>query len=458
MVGVYTLCTFLIWRSENEGIIYAPIEETESQKAPPTREQHEVSLKFDKAASIVKPLPPKLDTTGRRGSKCPGLEPPTNILRDYWQSANGNNAYVYSAYFEPSRNHVVVIGARNKNTGSPLRCQLWGEDGRLEVTAASQRDMPEGKGKRFTCTFYICPVPANMKPTTVSMVTSECGKPTSSIYVHGPDGNNGNFTVCVTPLNFNYSKAYELVEMIELNKILGASHFVFYKYSINKNVERVLDYYNDKGVELVQWNLPMQVDTWPKKNTPVEIHYFGQLGALNDCLYRNRYKSQYVVFQDLDEFIIPRKHSNWSQLFATLPKNKGSYMFRNTFFRKDWPDTELNFTGKHIAQKYKSVTLLKQSRESKIFPRKHRSKYIVNPQNVEALGIHSVNRFRGGGEHFVEPGDALMHHYRDWENPGDKQPRTKDDSILVYKDKLLESLQRTWDNLKDVQLGPLPFS
>jgi hypothetical protein len=81
---------------------------------------------------------------------------------------------------------------------------------------------------------------------------------------------------------FNYSKAYELVEMIELNRILGAEHFVFYNYSTNSNVNHVLEYYKKMDiVEVLEWNLPMKVDTWPKKNEPVEIHYFAQLAALN---------------------------------------------------------------------------------------------------------------------------------------------------------------------------------
>lgn len=454
VVGAYTFFTILLWRAENGGHIYAPIEPTDHGKS---LQEIETKPAIQKV-TIVTSKSPKTQTQGSRGDKCPGLDPPTNVLRDSWQSANGNRVYVYSAYFEPSRNHVVVIGARDKLSGPALWCQLWGEDGRLQVTRTAHRDMPEGKGKRYTCAFYTCPVPAGLHPTAVSLMTSECGKPTSSVFVHGAEGDNGNFTVCVTPLNFNYSKAYELVEMIELNKILGASHFVFYSYSINKNVQKVLEYYKDKGVEVVPWNLPMNVDTWPKKNIQVEIHYFGQLGALNDCLYRNRYKSPYVVFQDLDEFIIPRKVSNWNEMFQTLPKNKGSYMFRNTFFRKDWPDTDQNFTEKLDAQKYKMITILKQSRESKIFPRKHRSKYIVVPKNIDALGIHSVNRFRAGGEQFVEPDVALMHHYRDWENPTDKQPRSNDNRIMAYKEKLVNNVKNAWEKLKGVPLGPLPFS
>jgi hypothetical protein len=72
----------------------------------------------------------------------------------------------------------------------------------------------------------------------------------------------------------------------------------------------------------------MKVDTWPKKNEPVEIHYFAQLAALNDCLYRNMYVSKYVVFQDLDEFIIPRKQLTWTDMLQNLPKGHAAYMFR----------------------------------------------------------------------------------------------------------------------------------
>lgn len=80
------------------------------------------------------------------------------------------------------------------------------------------------------------------------------------------------------------------------------------------------------------------------------------------------------------------------------------------------------------------------------------------PKNIDALGIHSVNRFRAGGEQFVEPDVALMHHYRDWENPTDKQPRSNDNRIMAYKEKLVNNVKNTWEKLKGVPLGPLPFS
>lgn len=144
VVGAYTFFTILLWRAENGGHIYAPIEPTDHGKS---LQEIETKPAIQKV-TIVTSKPPKTQTQGARGDKCPGLDHPTNVLRDSWQSANGNRVYVYSAYFEPSRNHVVVIGARDKLSGPALWCQLWGEDGRLQVTRAAHRDMPEGKGKR----------------------------------------------------------------------------------------------------------------------------------------------------------------------------------------------------------------------------------------------------------------------------------------------------------------------
>lgn len=51
-----------------------------------------------------------------------------------------------------------------------------------------------------------------------------------------------------------------------------------------------------------------------------EIGYFGQTAALNDCLYRNMYKSKFVLFNDIDEIILPVKDWDWSSLMENLQK------------------------------------------------------------------------------------------------------------------------------------------
>ena len=289
----------------------------------------------------------------------------------------------------------------------------------------------------------------------MSLVTSKCDNKTRYVPVIRPRRKIHNFTVCVTPLNLNYSNVHQLVEMIELNRMLGADYFVFYNYSTWKTVDAILEYYKELGIaEVIQWKLPVKVDTWPPQSEYVEVHYFGQLAALNDCLFRNKGRSLYVVYQDLDEFIIPRKHEDWFKLMKTLPPKHGSYMFRSTFFRKEWPDvnsTLLAGEGRNKALKYNTITILKQFREDKIFGRSHRSKYIVNPDCVECVGIHNVWRFsKNCRTIFVDTSAALVHHYRSWDNPDDAKKGVLDRRMDFFKNNLLSRIEGTWHKLKSI--------
>lgn len=51
-------------------------------------------------------------------------------------------------------------------------------------------------------------------------------------------------------------------------------------------------------VDMLPWDLKMR--------SQKDIRTEGLFAALNDCLYRNMYRYQYVALIDLDEFIIPR--------------------------------------------------------------------------------------------------------------------------------------------------------
>lgn len=153
VVGVYTLCTFLIWRTENGGALYAAVELTDNGDSLQGKTRNTVKTNVDKTLPPNRVLP-KTEASKGRGAKCPGLNQPFSTLKDSWQQASGNKVYVYSAYFEPSRNQVVVIGVRDKLAGPVLWCQLWADDGRLEVTRAMQRDMPEGKGRKYVPLCY----------------------------------------------------------------------------------------------------------------------------------------------------------------------------------------------------------------------------------------------------------------------------------------------------------------
>lgn len=97
------------------------------------------------------------------------------------------------------------------------------------------------------------------------------------------------------------------MEFVELNYLLGIGHFTFYKNTIGPNVGCVLDRYKkDDLVSVLSWQLDMI--------SKQEIRTEGMFAALNDCLYRNMYKSKFVAFLDIDEIIVPRQNDTLVQL------------------------------------------------------------------------------------------------------------------------------------------------
>jgi hypothetical protein len=307
---------------------------------------------------------------------------------------------------------------------------------------------------RFASTIDKCPMNHPDIPAYVSMVTESCKSLLNLLRVHdvATMQYNAQFTVCLSPLNFRYGRAYELVEWIELNKILGADKFVIYNYSSAVNVAQVLDYYTKRNTtEVIQWQLPMGVDTFPKTNKKKEIHYFGQTAALNDCLFRNKKLSKYVVNLDVDEFIIPHsKHANnWNDIIHRKA-NASVYLFKNTFFRKDWEKLDIPFDSKKLADEFRLVTLQVFQHEAKIFPGKARSKYIAKTADIDYMLVHEVPRSRS----VTVPADvSLLHHYRNWENPKDKLQRVTDTTVMEkFRTLLTKNVQKVWKDLSHVKM------
>jgi len=120
----------------------------------------------------------------------------------------------------------------------------------------------------------------------------------------------GNFAVCVPPL-YGAIVPATLVQFVELTRLLGAEHFIFYVSGVSAPVRRVLEAYEAENlVTTIRWVLPSA--------TAKAVWYNGQLLAANDCLYRTTHAFQYVAFNDVDEFIVPHSAANWSQMLAEL--------------------------------------------------------------------------------------------------------------------------------------------
>lgn len=94
---------------------------------------------------------------------------------------------------------------------------------------------------------------------------------------------------------------------IEFYSLLGVRHFTFYNGTIGPNVQCVLDrYIKDNLISILPWYLNMV--------SKIEIRTEGLFAAFNDCMYRNMYTSRYIVFVDIDEFIVPKQNYTLIQL------------------------------------------------------------------------------------------------------------------------------------------------
>ncbi|XP_045194658.2 uncharacterized protein LOC123550293 [Mercenaria mercenaria] len=381
--------------------------------------------------------------------------------KNSWSATDSNKtAYVFSAYLFDT-NKTVIIGIKTAGS-SKFYCQFWyqsphNQNVKMKSKLAKIITISEGLGLRYTALLFQCMLPQSSAfPTHVSIVSERCETPMNLIdiqFLRSPFANKHRFTVCLTPLNFRYNRDYEILEWIELNRILGADKFIVYNYSSTINVAHVLEYYSKRGLtEVVQWNLPVGVDTWPRENKSVEIHYFGQVAALQDCLYRNKGVSEFIVNLDVDEFIIPhgKNVTTWSDMLRQLKHDSIVYMFRNTFFKKEWNNTGIEIHNKSLVDKLRLVTLRKLQHERKLSLPKQRSKYFAKTAGVSKVMIHEVPEVTN----LVVPINiGLLHHYRNWETLNDPpQAKVLDKTV---PDKFSESLIKNVLKVRsDLQQSP----
>ena len=242
---------------------------------------------------------------------------------------------------------------------------------------------------------------------------------------------------------FKISNFKVLIEWIKLTMLLGVEHFTFYNESMSKRTGQVLSYYSKRGLaEVMPWQSPTEL----QKNS--HCHYHDQLAAINDCLYRNRNLTEYLAFNDLDEYIIPRDQDTltWADMMSKL-KYGNSYSFRNTFFWRKW--SEKGITSKNNnSDNLLTMSVLKHANYT--FPNRKRSKVIIRPEMVEIMHIHFVAQDVSGAEETangVNINIGLLHHYRN--DQSDDYSPVEDKTMLKYRTAFIKRVKTFWNNFEN---------
>ncbi|KAK2153400.1 hypothetical protein LSH36_298g01071 [Paralvinella palmiformis] len=350
---------------------------------------------------------------------------------DRWQTIQLGISFGYSAYFDDRLEGVVSVKvmalADEWLDAKPPLCQLWFPE-RVEpfALALNITNFPAQPTARYKAVMYTCrytPSQPDMpQPVAVSLSSEACSEPIGMFKLHTfdrstPTESLPKFSVCLaSPMRLNYSEPGEMVDWIEVHKLFGVSKYNMYVHDVANNVQPFLDYYGDRGeMTTLQWKLPPEI-----RDPRESVKAFGQLAMINDCLYRNMYKSKYLVYLDLDEMMVPRGTSKTLEeaLVTTSCQDKAQTIIRSAFFRKQWTNDEKYASDERMVKR-SLVSLLKTKRERKVLAINVHAKYIVIPEKIEALETLAAFQFlatvanaTGEATCVLLAKECLLHHYR----------------------------------------------
>ncbi|XP_047678144.1 uncharacterized protein LOC113633961 isoform X2 [Tachysurus fulvidraco] len=355
---------------------------------------------------------------------------------------------------EVKRIRTIAIVLRSEN--AEYQCMLCCKGTKVPVSATLNIHS-DHFGFEYGTADIICQIPEECPTPTHVAITSKSPKENGllqDIHAFQPVRNQQKqevfpyeFTVCISTM-YDYENVLLLVQAMEMFRILGVQKVAIYKTSCNNDTQKVLDYYVRKNfVELIPWSVSSYITVsrgWQKWKSPGELHYFGQIAALNDCLYRYMYKSHYVALQDMDEFILPLNLNNWAELLPELEREYGQevgFEFENNVFpiylkdpksKKYSPDSWKKVPGQNILEYV--YRLINDPSKFNNF------KVIVNPRLVFETTVHGFLKSMTGTVR-VNVEVARMYHIKNFT----KEDALTDKSILDthlrdYADRLIPAV------------------
>uniref|UniRef100_A0A671TZ20 Glycosyltransferase family 92 protein n=1 Tax=Sparus aurata TaxID=8175 RepID=A0A671TZ20_SPAAU len=358
-------------------------------------------------------------------------------------AGKGMKTILVSAYQEHRRGkrEVRVIAVALRSETVEYHC-VFSCEGQLRKSEGSRYVHSDHFDFAYGTADIMCPIPSDCESPSHITVTSKADpeeKPEVDLEVKNKKPENDsfhyNFTVCFSTM-YEYKNVLQLVQNLETLQLLGVNRVVIYKTSSSPETQRILDYYTRKGlVEVIPWTLSkfLKVSrSWRPERSPGDTHYFGQIPALHDCLYRYMYQSRYVALHDNDELILPQKVFSWSELFPLLEKKYGPkqcFMFENNVFENDKFNKKVSDW-----QNVPGVDILTRLYHEPVHSGYGNFKIVVNPRVVFTLTVHGLLD-PGISEacSFVDRNIARMYHTRLPKQPGVTRDKlTYDDRLLSY--------------------------
>ncbi|XP_068455803.1 beta-1,4-galactosyltransferase galt-1-like [Clinocottus analis] len=330
--------------------------------------------------------------------------------------------FLVSAYMDQREAgfDVRIIGIFKIDSIRPLSCAFCCA-GRLSSTAPGTiLQHPDRFGFPYVTTDVMCRIPPKCSATHVRLLT-EPGKGNQSNQTWLPIRNQKtkskedkfqfNFTVCVSNLFGDYNNVLQFAQTLEMYRLLGVNRVVIYNTSCGPDLDRLLQGYSREGfVEMVPWPIDQHLNPsrgWLFSESGGDVHYFGQLTTLNECVYRSMERSRYVLLNDIDEIIMPYRHDDLPALMDALQRqhpDTGVFLIENHIF----PKTHFEPSGRFHLPQWDGVPgvnilehIYREDPDRKVY---HPHKMIVQPRSVVWTSVHEV--LRNYGLHLKVPMDV----------------------------------------------------
>ncbi|CAK6984038.1 uncharacterized protein LOC128359976 [Scomber scombrus] len=373
-------------------------------------------------------------------------------------AVNGKKTLLLSAYMEHRKQRQVrVISVVLRSEDQNYRCSMCCNE-KLYFSKGVSDIHSDHFGFSYGTADIMCPLPEGCEmPSHITVTNDAPGSDFHElVYLEVKNQNKSvalpyDFTVCISTM-FNFTNVLQLVQSLEMMQLLGVDRVVIYKSDCSPETQRVLDYYTRKGlVEVISWTISKHLKpshSWKPEYDPGDIHYFGQIPALTDCVYRYMYQSRYVSLQDTDELILPQSVNRWSDLLPQLEKKYGvdkCYMFDNYVFpytvtlplsasqkQQIESSTWKNVPGENILAHLHHEPIIKETHDSNF-------KVIVNPRAVFRTSVHGLLNSEKGCA-WVDRNIARMYHTRAGTQKLKPEQLIYDGRLLKYSDRLISAV------------------
>ncbi|XP_060106601.1 uncharacterized protein LOC132580012 [Heteronotia binoei] len=339
-----------------------------------------------------------------KNSLCQGI-----VVNDTITPLRDNRTFIIAPYLDNRKNRMTrVIAIVHHKEVKELYCLFCHpSSGETHISKAEIQVLSDRFEFPYGATHLLCPLTENWDPHYMTIQRSPKNNtgplPLFEIRNREPEGSLVDFTVCISTMFGEYNNVLQFVQSMEMYKILGVGRVVIYKNSCSKLMEKVLDFYITEGIaEIIPWPIDSYLDTsshWHHAADPKDIGYYGQITALNDCVYRNMYRSKYVLMNDIDEIILPIQYPDWKSMMQNL-KNKhpdaAVFFFESHLFPKHvfTPNDPFNISS---WRKIPGTNILQHVfREPDRNPVENPRKMIIDPKKVIQQSVHKALQAYGG--------------------------------------------------------------